>query len=110
MNNAFVVSTLECYSLAHFCLCIYVSIMVCLWKPLSSMKYATFSNIILPFCRQISTLVVASLLMLIPVLYYVGMMFGSCGGRPGHGVQCCNKGIGANFLLGYVCFLISLQA
>ncbi|KAK3585166.1 hypothetical protein CHS0354_001790 [Potamilus streckersoni] len=38
-------------------------------------------------------------LMLTVLFYYLGILFGLCGERPGHDVQCCNRGAGANFIL-----------
>ncbi|PVD34827.1 hypothetical protein C0Q70_06106 [Pomacea canaliculata] len=49
-------------------------------------------------------LAISGLLLLIIVLYYVGVMFGLCGERPGFGAPCCNTGTGANFLMAGVGF------
>ncbi|XP_062605861.1 prominin-1-like, partial [Saccostrea cucullata] len=38
-------------------------------------------------------------IVLTSVLYYLGIMFGLCGQRPGHGAPCCNRGTGSNFLV-----------
>ncbi|RUS82080.1 hypothetical protein EGW08_010157, partial [Elysia chlorotica] len=43
-------------------------------------------------------------MLLIIVLYYVGVLYGLCGERPGHGAPCCNTGTGANFLMAGVAF------
>ena len=41
-------------------------------------------------------------LVFIVGLYYVGVLYGLCGERPGHGAPCCNTGTGANFLMAWV--------
>ncbi|XP_076458090.1 prominin-1-A-like [Babylonia areolata] len=48
-------------------------------------------------------------LLLVVVLYYIAILFGLCGERPGFGAQCCNTGAGANFLMAGVgiTFLLS---
>ncbi|KAK3802035.1 hypothetical protein RRG08_064628 [Elysia crispata] len=43
-------------------------------------------------------------MLLIILLYYVGVLYGLCGERPGHGAPCCNTGTGANFLMAGVAF------
>ncbi|XP_059156501.1 prominin-1-A-like isoform X2 [Physella acuta] len=42
--------------------------------------------------------------ILIVALYYVGILFGLCGERPGDGAPCCNTGTGSNFLMAGVAF------
>ncbi|XP_035825566.1 prominin-1-A isoform X1 [Aplysia californica] len=42
--------------------------------------------------------------LLIVVLYYVGIIYGLCGERPGHDAPCCHTGVGANFLMAGVGF------
>ncbi|XP_033748048.1 prominin-1-like isoform X2 [Pecten maximus] len=37
--------------------------------------------------------------ILIVIFYYIGIMFGTFGDRPGDGAQCCNKGAGSNLLV-----------
>uniref|UniRef100_A0A0B7BBZ8 Prominin-1-A n=1 Tax=Arion vulgaris TaxID=1028688 RepID=A0A0B7BBZ8_9EUPU len=37
--------------------------------------------------------------LIVVVLYYIGLLFGICGERPGDGAPCCNTGCGANFLI-----------
>ncbi|KAK7507835.1 hypothetical protein BaRGS_00000800, partial [Batillaria attramentaria] len=49
-------------------------------------------------------LAVSCLLLLVVVVYYLGVLFGLCGERPGLGAQCCNTGTGANFLMAGVGF------
>ncbi|XP_076445550.1 prominin-1-A-like isoform X2 [Babylonia areolata] len=51
---------------------------------------------------------VSSVLLCVVVLYYVGVLFGLCGERPGLGAQCCNTGTGANFLMAGVGFTFLL--
>uniref|UniRef100_K1PJ91 Prominin-1 n=1 Tax=Magallana gigas TaxID=29159 RepID=K1PJ91_MAGGI len=36
------------------------------------------------------------------VFYYLGILFGLCGQRPGHDAPCCNRGAGSNFIVGGV--------
>lgn len=36
------------------------------------------------------------------VFYYLGILFGLCGQRPGHDAPCCNRGTGSNFIVGGV--------
>ncbi|XP_041364897.1 prominin-1-like isoform X2 [Gigantopelta aegis] len=47
---------------------------------------------------------VCCIYLLIVVLYYMGVLFGMCGERPGHDAPCCNKGMGSNFLMAGVGF------
>lgn len=47
---------------------------------------------------------VASILLMIVVCNYLGILFGLCGERPGENAPCCNRGIAANFLLAGVGF------
>ncbi|XP_046372572.2 prominin-1-like isoform X3 [Haliotis rufescens] len=47
---------------------------------------------------------VSSVYLLIVLCYYLGVLFGMCGERPGYDAPCCNKGIGANFLMAGVGF------
>ncbi|XP_067672731.1 prominin-1-like isoform X2 [Haliotis asinina] len=47
---------------------------------------------------------VSSVYLLIVLCYYLGVLFGICGERPGYDAPCCNKGIGANFLMAGVGF------
>ena len=42
---------------------------------------------------------IASILLLIVLLYYLGLCFGACGEVPGDDASCCNKGIGATVLM-----------
>ncbi|KAK0043418.1 prominin-1-A-like isoform X2, partial [Biomphalaria pfeifferi] len=42
--------------------------------------------------------------LLIVALYYIGILFGLCGERPGEGAPCCNTGTGSNFLMAGVGF------
>ncbi|KAH9494921.1 hypothetical protein Btru_020800 [Bulinus truncatus] len=42
--------------------------------------------------------------LLIVVLYYIGILFGLCGERPGKDSPCCNTGTGSNFLMAGVGF------
>ncbi|XP_070187748.1 prominin-1-like isoform X2 [Littorina saxatilis] len=51
---------------------------------------------------------VSCVLLLVVVLYYMGVLFGLCGERPGMGAQCCNTGTGANFLMAGVGFTFML--
>ena len=41
---------------------------------------------------------VASTVMLVVFFYYMGVLFGLCGERPGSRAACCNRGTGANLL------------
>ncbi|GFR99686.1 prominin-1, partial [Elysia marginata] len=43
-------------------------------------------------------------MLLVILLYYVGVLYGLCGERPGQGAPCCNTGTGANFLIAGVAF------
>ncbi|BFZ03403.1 hypothetical protein BsWGS_06442 [Bradybaena similaris] len=45
-----------------------------------------------------------SVYLLVVALYYVGLLFGVCGEKPGDGAPCCNTGCGAYFLLSGVGF------
>ncbi|KAL8565107.1 hypothetical protein ACOMHN_005310 [Nucella lapillus] len=47
-------------------------------------------------------------LLLIVLLYYIGILFGLCGERPGFGAQCCNTGTGSSFLMAGVGFTFLL--
>ncbi|XP_056019373.1 prominin-1-like isoform X2 [Ostrea edulis] len=40
--------------------------------------------------------------ILTTALYYMGILFGLCGQRPGYDAPCCNRGTGSNFLVGGV--------
>ncbi|KAL5018615.1 hypothetical protein ScPMuIL_004337 [Solemya velum] len=41
--------------------------------------------------------------------YYMGLLFGMCGQRPGYDAPCCNRGVGSNLLVAGVvfCFLFA---
>ncbi|ESP03882.1 hypothetical protein LOTGIDRAFT_156479 [Lottia gigantea] len=47
---------------------------------------------------------ISCLLLLIVLFYYLGVLFGMCGERPGRGAACCNTGVGGNFLMAGVAF------
>nr|XP_022313451.1 prominin-1-like isoform X1 [Crassostrea virginica] len=45
---------------------------------------------------------IPSVIFLTVVFYFLGILFGLCGQRPGHGAPCCNRGAGSNFFVGGV--------
>lgn len=44
-----------------------------------------------------------SVVILVVAFYYLGVLFGLCGERPGYNAACCNRGTGANLLCTGVC-------
>ena len=63
------------------------------------LQQCTSVNDVLQHHRWYGGLGVSCVLLLVVLLYYVGVLFGLCGERPGLGAQCCNTGTGANFLM-----------
>lgn len=46
----------------------------------------------------------ACAVLLVVFFYYMGVVFGLCGERPGHRANCCNRETGANLLCAGICF------
>lgn len=55
-------------------------------------------------CRWYGGLGLPCVIFLSVVFYYLGILFGLCGQRPGHDAPCCNRGTGSNFIVGFVLY------
>lgn len=70
-------------------------ITLCLWLFVcDDMLYVCF--------RWYGGIGIPCVVILTTALYYMGILFGLCGQRPGYDAPCCNRGTGSNFLVGSV--------